>query len=197
MTFFRITLIRSAIGLPRRTHGVLKALGLKKRMATVFPPGIPGRRRSDHEGQGARRSARSRQAAHAGGAALVAQTRSGVLYREEGGGGVQREEGGVRRGERKKGKWLALPSFLPRAAGLDGTMRNAAMDFWGWGYTCFTKVGISKRRRATLLERGGPICAADNPTVLVLENSIDARCLRSWSFDPSYIAMSVLKLPFF
>ncbi|EER23617.1 39S ribosomal protein L33, mitochondrial [Coccidioides posadasii str. Silveira] len=38
MTFFRITLIRSAIGLPRRTHGVLKALGLKKRMATVFHP---------------------------------------------------------------------------------------------------------------------------------------------------------------
>ncbi|EEP80300.1 hypothetical protein UREG_05142 [Uncinocarpus reesii 1704] len=38
MTFFRITLIRSAIGLPRRTTGVLKALGLKKRMATVFHP---------------------------------------------------------------------------------------------------------------------------------------------------------------
>lgn len=38
MTFFRITLIRSAIGLPRRTTGVLQALGLKKRMATVFHP---------------------------------------------------------------------------------------------------------------------------------------------------------------
>ncbi|WEW60850.1 39S ribosomal protein L33, mitochondrial [Emydomyces testavorans] len=38
MTFFRITLLRSAIGLPRRTTGVLKALGLKKRMATVFHP---------------------------------------------------------------------------------------------------------------------------------------------------------------
>ncbi|KAF3481309.1 mitochondrial 54S ribosomal protein YmL33 [Arthroderma uncinatum] len=38
MTYFRITLIRSAIGLPRRTTGVLHALGLKKRMATVFYP---------------------------------------------------------------------------------------------------------------------------------------------------------------
>ena len=36
MTFFRITLHRSAIGLPRRSTDVLKALGLKKRMATVF-----------------------------------------------------------------------------------------------------------------------------------------------------------------
>lgn len=38
MTFFRITLLRSAIGMPRRTTDVLKALGLKKRMATVFHP---------------------------------------------------------------------------------------------------------------------------------------------------------------
>ncbi|BCR83380.1 mitochondrial 54S ribosomal protein uL30m [Aspergillus chevalieri] len=38
MAFFRITLLRSAIGLPRRTTDVLKALGLKKRMATVFHP---------------------------------------------------------------------------------------------------------------------------------------------------------------
>jgi large subunit ribosomal protein L30 len=41
MTFFRITLVRSAIGLPRKTSGVLKALGLKKRMATVFYPVTP------------------------------------------------------------------------------------------------------------------------------------------------------------
>jgi hypothetical protein len=33
MSYFRITLIRSAIGLPRRSTDVLKALGLKKRMA--------------------------------------------------------------------------------------------------------------------------------------------------------------------
>ncbi|KAI9681370.1 MAG: 39S ribosomal protein L33, mitochondrial [Caeruleum heppii] len=38
MAFFKITLIRSAIGLPTRTQGVLKALGLRKRMATVFHP---------------------------------------------------------------------------------------------------------------------------------------------------------------
>jgi large subunit ribosomal protein L30 len=38
MSYFRITLVRSAIGLPRRTTDVLKALGLKKRMATVFHP---------------------------------------------------------------------------------------------------------------------------------------------------------------
>lgn len=38
MPFFRITLVRSAIGLPKSTLGVLRALGLKKRMATVFRP---------------------------------------------------------------------------------------------------------------------------------------------------------------
>ena len=38
MSYFRVTLIRSAIGLPARTANVLKALGLKKRMATVFHP---------------------------------------------------------------------------------------------------------------------------------------------------------------
>jgi large subunit ribosomal protein L30 len=37
-TYFRITLIRSAIGLPAKSTGVLKALGLRKRMATVFHP---------------------------------------------------------------------------------------------------------------------------------------------------------------
>lgn len=36
MSYFRITLLRSAIGLPRRSTDVLKALGLKKRMGTVF-----------------------------------------------------------------------------------------------------------------------------------------------------------------
>lgn len=36
MPYFRITLLRSAIGLPRRTGDVLKALGLSKRMKTVF-----------------------------------------------------------------------------------------------------------------------------------------------------------------
>lgn len=38
MGYFRITLLRSAIGLPRRSTDVLKALGLKKRMGTVFHP---------------------------------------------------------------------------------------------------------------------------------------------------------------
>ena len=37
-SFFRITLVRSPIGLPGKTTGVLKALGLRKRMATVFHP---------------------------------------------------------------------------------------------------------------------------------------------------------------
>ena len=41
MTFFKITLIRSAIGLPEKTNGVLRALGLRKRMATVFHPVTP------------------------------------------------------------------------------------------------------------------------------------------------------------
>lgn len=41
MSFFRITLHRSAIGLPERTRGVLAALGLRKRMQTVFHPVEP------------------------------------------------------------------------------------------------------------------------------------------------------------
>ena len=41
MSYFRITLIRSAIGLPAKSTGVLKALGLRKRMATVFHPVCP------------------------------------------------------------------------------------------------------------------------------------------------------------
>ena len=41
MSYFRITLIRSAIGLPAKSANVLKALGLRKRMATVFHPVTP------------------------------------------------------------------------------------------------------------------------------------------------------------
>lgn len=41
MSFFRITLIRSSIGLPKKTQGVLAALGLRKRMRTVFHPVSP------------------------------------------------------------------------------------------------------------------------------------------------------------
>lgn len=36
--YFRITLTRSAIGLPRTKGAVLQSLGLRKRMATVFKP---------------------------------------------------------------------------------------------------------------------------------------------------------------
>ncbi|KAK0613743.1 hypothetical protein B0T14DRAFT_539466 [Immersiella caudata] len=38
MSWFRITLHRSAIGLPERTRGVLAALGLRKRSQVVFHP---------------------------------------------------------------------------------------------------------------------------------------------------------------
>ncbi|KAF2829931.1 50S ribosomal protein-like protein L30 [Ophiobolus disseminans] len=38
MSYFRITLMRSGIGLPQKTQGVLKALGLRKRMTTVYYP---------------------------------------------------------------------------------------------------------------------------------------------------------------
>ncbi|RDA84012.1 hypothetical protein CP532_2919 [Ophiocordyceps camponoti-leonardi (nom. inval.)] len=38
MSFFRITLNRSAIGLPARTRGALSALGLRRRTQTVFRP---------------------------------------------------------------------------------------------------------------------------------------------------------------
>jgi len=41
MSYFRITLMRSGIGLPKRTQGVLKALGLRTRMKTVFYPVTP------------------------------------------------------------------------------------------------------------------------------------------------------------
>ncbi|KAF2741063.1 50S ribosomal protein-like protein L30 [Polyplosphaeria fusca] len=41
MPFFRITLLRSGIGLPAKTAGVLKALGLRKRMTTVYHPVTP------------------------------------------------------------------------------------------------------------------------------------------------------------
>lgn len=40
-SFFRVTLMRSAIGLPRKSSGVLKALGLHKRMRTVYHPVTP------------------------------------------------------------------------------------------------------------------------------------------------------------
>lgn len=40
-SYFRITLHRSAIGLPHRTHKVLTALGLHKRGKTVFHPVHP------------------------------------------------------------------------------------------------------------------------------------------------------------
>ncbi|KAF7846095.1 hypothetical protein BT93_L5264 [Corymbia citriodora subsp. variegata] len=38
MAYFRITLLRSAIGLPEKYSGVLRALGLRKRMRTVYHP---------------------------------------------------------------------------------------------------------------------------------------------------------------
>ncbi|KAF7524685.1 hypothetical protein G7054_g11344 [Neopestalotiopsis clavispora] len=41
MAFFRVTLHRSAIGLPERTRGVLAALGLRKRTQTVYHPVSP------------------------------------------------------------------------------------------------------------------------------------------------------------
>ena len=39
--YFRITLMRSAIGLPKKTSGVLQALGLRKRLRTVYHPVSP------------------------------------------------------------------------------------------------------------------------------------------------------------
>jgi large subunit ribosomal protein L30 len=38
MAFFKITLMRSGIGLPYKRRGVLAALGLRKRMAIVYHP---------------------------------------------------------------------------------------------------------------------------------------------------------------
>ena len=36
MPFFKVTLIRSGIGMPKRINGILAALGLRKRMRTVY-----------------------------------------------------------------------------------------------------------------------------------------------------------------
>lgn len=41
MSYFRITLMRSSIGMPKKTQGVLEALGLRRRMKTVFHPVSP------------------------------------------------------------------------------------------------------------------------------------------------------------
>ena len=41
MAYFKITLLRSAIGLPGKTRGALDALGLRKRMRTVYHPVSP------------------------------------------------------------------------------------------------------------------------------------------------------------
>jgi len=41
MSYFRITLQRSAIGMPKKTQGVLMALGLSRRMKTVIYPVSP------------------------------------------------------------------------------------------------------------------------------------------------------------
>lgn len=38
MAYFRVQLMRSAIGLPKRSSGVLAALGLRKRMSVVYHP---------------------------------------------------------------------------------------------------------------------------------------------------------------
>lgn len=38
MPYFRVTLLRSAIGLPKKYSGVLQALGLTRRMRTVYLP---------------------------------------------------------------------------------------------------------------------------------------------------------------
>ena len=40
-SYFRITLLRSAIGLPKKADGVLRALGLRKRLRTVYHPVSP------------------------------------------------------------------------------------------------------------------------------------------------------------
>lgn len=41
MSYFKVTLMRSAIGLPARITGTLNALGLRKRMRTVYHPMTP------------------------------------------------------------------------------------------------------------------------------------------------------------
>ncbi|KAI5815692.1 mitochondrial 54S ribosomal protein YmL33 [Pyronema omphalodes] len=41
MSYFKITLIRSGIGMTKKQNGVLAALGLRKRMSIVYHPVSP------------------------------------------------------------------------------------------------------------------------------------------------------------
>lgn len=41
MQYFKITLMRSGIGMPTRLRDTLKAMGLRKRKSTVFQPVCP------------------------------------------------------------------------------------------------------------------------------------------------------------
>jgi large subunit ribosomal protein L30 len=41
MSYFKITLIRSAIGMTKRQNGILASLGLRKRMSIVYHPVSP------------------------------------------------------------------------------------------------------------------------------------------------------------
>ncbi|KAF8477535.1 mitochondrial 54S ribosomal protein YmL33 [Kalaharituber pfeilii] len=41
MQYFKVTLLRSGIGMPKRINGILYALGLHKRMRTVYHPVSP------------------------------------------------------------------------------------------------------------------------------------------------------------
>lgn len=41
MSYFKITLLRSGIGMTKRQNGVLAALGLRKRMSIVYHPVSP------------------------------------------------------------------------------------------------------------------------------------------------------------
>ncbi|KAK9458356.1 50s ribosomal protein [Dipodascopsis uninucleata] len=41
MSFFKVTMHRSAIGLPKQTHSIIKSLGLRKRGSVVYHNIVP------------------------------------------------------------------------------------------------------------------------------------------------------------
>lgn len=41
MVYFKVTLVRSVIGMPKTTRSIVKSIGLGKRGSTVYQPALP------------------------------------------------------------------------------------------------------------------------------------------------------------
>jgi ribosomal protein L30 len=91
MSYFKITLIRSGIGMTKRQNGILAALGLRKRMSIVYHPVSP-------EVAGKIMSQRQKPRFTDGGnllLVLLLRTRRGGLRRDD--DTIERGLGGIKR----------------------------------------------------------------------------------------------------